>query len=108
MNKTQKLIELLVNINKDDCTIAECHNADGTVDVIKIVEICTDKAAYGDCIGIYGEICMSIQELESDAKITITDEYIEVNGSVSGLCRFYPDSESKSVFEKLLSARKAA
>lgn len=104
MTKTEKLIKLLTVINKDDCTVAECHNADGSVDTINIVGICTDKAAYGDCIGVYGDICMEIQPLEDDAKITITDEYIEVTGSVSGLCRFYPDGENKSVFEKLLSA----
>lgn len=103
MTKTQKLIELLSVMTKNNCTIAKCHNADGSVNTIKIVGVCTDKAAYGDCIGVYGDICMEIQPLEDDAKITITDEYIEVNGSVSGLCRFYPDGECKSVFELLLS-----
>ena len=107
MTKTEKLIELLSVMTKNNCTIAKCHNVDGSVNTIKIVGVCTDKAAYGDCIGVYGDICMEIQPLEDDAKITITDEYIEVNGSVSGLCRFYPDGERKSVFELLLSGGEA-
>ena len=108
MNKTQKLIELLVKLNKDDCISAKYYNVDGSVSDYDIVEVCTDKAAYGDCIGAYGEICLEIQPLEDDAVITVTDEYIEVTGSVSGKWRFYPGEEHKSVFEKLLSARAAA
>ena len=102
MTKTEKLIELLAAMTRNDCAIAECHNVDGSVNTIKIVEVCTESGTYGDCIGIYGDICMNIQELEDDAKVIVTDEYIEVKGSVSGLCRFYPDGECKSVFEKIL------
>ena len=107
MNKTQKLIELLSVMTKNNCTAAKCYNVDGSVSDYDIVGVCTDKAAYGDCIGVYGEICMEIQPLEDDAVITVTDEYIEVTGSVSGKWRFYPGGKCKSVFELLLSGGEA-
>ena len=103
MTKTEKLVELIDIISKSDGAIGEYFNEDGSVTVYDIVGICTDKDGYGECTGSYGEICLEIQPLEDDAVITVTDEYIEVTGSVSGKWHFYPDCVGdKSVFAKLI------
>lgn len=99
MDKTQKLIKLIKAINKDSCVKAVKVNPDGSVEnAILIVSIMLDANNCGVCIGTIGEICMTIQPLEEDAKIIVNDEYIEVTGSTSGNWLFYPDN-TKSVFE---------
>lgn len=104
MNKTEKLVELINIISEHDGAIGEYFNEDGSVTVYDIVGICTDKHGYGECTGIYGEICLEIQPLEDGAVITVTDEYIEVTGPVSGKWHFYPDCVGdKSVFAKLIN-----
>lgn len=103
MNKTQKLVKLIDEMCSacvDCCVKAVKLNPNGsianTVDILSVIT--EDKNSFGSCIGGMGEICMTIQPLEKDAKIIITDEYIEVTGSTSGKWIFYPDN-TKSVFD---------
>lgn len=104
MNKTEKLVELIDIISRDCGAFGKYYNEDGSVNDYDIVGISTDKDCYGECTGVYGEICLEIQPLEDDAVITVTDEYIELIGPVSGKWRFYPDGDEKSVFAKLVKA----